>query len=180
MLSRPRIPPLARDEWTADVAAALEPLAAKGRLLNIIATIWRHPALARALGGLGGHLMGQSTLAPREREIVILRVAAVAKCDYEWRHHERMARAEGVSEAEIRAIAQGSAAQSLAPAEALLVQAVDELVADHLLGDATWTALAKTHTDQQMMDLVCTIGGYLAFATTANTFGVQIEEAAPA
>ncbi|MBW8815323.1 MAG: carboxymuconolactone decarboxylase family protein [Caulobacterales bacterium] len=179
MLSRPRIPPLTRDEWTADVAAALEPMAARGRLLNVISTIWRHPALARALGGLSGHLMGQSTLAPREREIVILRVAAVARCGYEWSHHERMARAEGLSEAEIRAIAYGSAAQSLAPADALLVQAADELISDHLLGDATWAALAKTHTEQQMMDLVCTVGGYLAFATAANTFGVQLEEAAP-
>ena len=180
MSSRPRIHPLTRDEWTADVAVVLEPLAAKGRLLNIVSTIWRHPALARALAGLGAHLIGQSSLDPREREIVILRVVAVAKCEYEWSHHERMARAEGLSEGEIRAIGSGPADPSLAPTEALLVRAVDELISDHRLGDATWAELAKTHTDQQMMDLVCTVGGYLAFATAANAFGVQLEEAASA
>jgi 4-carboxymuconolactone decarboxylase len=180
MLSRPRIHPLARDEWTPDVAAVLGPMAAKGRLLNIMSTIWRHPALARALGGLGAHLMGQSSLAPREREILILRVAALAKCGYEWGHHERIARAEGLTEPEIRGIGGATSGQLLAPADELLVQAVDELITDHLLSDATWAALAKTHTDQQMMDLVCTVGGYLAFATAANSFGVQREETAPA
>jgi hypothetical protein len=29
-----------------------------------------------------------------------------------------------------------------------------------------------------MMDLVCTVGGYLALATAANSFGVQIETVA--
>ena len=180
MPSRPRIHPLAREEWTADVAAALQPLAAKGPLLNIVSTMWRHPALARAWTVFGGHLIGQSSLAPREREIVILRVVAMANCGYEWSHHHRIGRAEGLSEAEIGAIAKGSARDALAPADELLVEAVDELILDHLIGDATWAALAKTHTEQQMMDLVSTVGGYLALATAANSFGVQTDEAVAA
>jgi 4-carboxymuconolactone decarboxylase len=178
MLSRPRIHPLASDEWTPEVAAALEPQAARGRVLNIVSTMWRHPSLARAWTALGAHMIAQSSLAPREREILILRVAATANCAYELSHHQRLGRAEGLTAAEIGAITNGSPGETLAQADGLLVQAVDELISDHLVSDGTWAALAKTHTDQQMMDLVCTVGGYLALATAANSFGVQIESVA--
>ena len=60
----------------------------------------------------------------------------------------------------------------------MVVQAVDDLTADYTVSEATWAELGQVFTDEQRMDLVFTIGGYLLLAMAVNTFGVQEEHMA--
>jgi hypothetical protein len=57
----------------------------------------------------------------------------------------------------------------------LVIQAVDDLTADRTISQTIWEELGRVFTDQQRMDLVFTIGGYLLLAMAVNTFGVQDE-----
>ena len=41
-----------------------------------------------------------------------------------------------------------------------MLQATDELIADALVGDATWAVLAAELDTHQLMDLVFTVGAY--------------------
>ena len=56
-----------------------------------------------------------------------------------------------------------------------MIQAVDDLIADNTITQATWEELGQVFTDDQRMDLVFTIGGYFLLAMAVNTFGVQDE-----
>ena len=41
-----------------------------------------------------------------------------------------------------------------------MLRAVDELIGDAMVSDATWQTLAAEFDDQQLMDLVFTVGAY--------------------
>ena len=79
-------------------AGALAPELGMGRVLNIFATLARHPKLLKRWLVFGDHVLGKSTLSAREREIAILRVGWLCRCEYEWGQHVVIGRMVGLSE----------------------------------------------------------------------------------
>ena len=58
----------------------------------------------------------------------------------------------------------------------VLLRAVDELVGDHFMSDATWSLLARRFGQTQLIDLVFTVGQYAMVSMALNSFGVQLED----
>ena len=98
----PRIAPLPPQRWPREMKDALAPLSAErygrppqppGRPkgLNVLGTFAHHPTLAAAFMQFNAHVMHTTTLTERQRELVVLRVATVYHCDYEWAQHEIIA-----------------------------------------------------------------------------------------
>ena len=114
-----------------------------------------------------------ATLSPTQRELLILRVAWRTHSGYEWNQHVRMGADAGLTPAQLEAVAQGPSAAVWSPLERVLLTAVDEIVDDHVLGDATWGALASNLGPAQMFELLFVIGGYLCLAGVLNSIGVQ-------
>jgi 4-carboxymuconolactone decarboxylase len=172
-----RLAPLPDDEWDEQAHAALSRFLPADRRNargagNALATLIRHPDLAKAFLGFSGHLLGRSTLPARLRELAILRVAARRGCAYEWTHHVKLAADAGLSDKEIEEAGQGRAAGEL---DRAVLTAVDELDRDSTLSDPTWAALALHLDERQRMDLVFTIGAYCTLAMAFNSFGVEPE-----
>jgi alkylhydroperoxidase family enzyme len=172
---QPRIRPLAESEWTEEIRDVL-PTSGSGRALNIFTTLARHPKLLKRWLVFGGHVLGKSTLSPRDRELVILRTGYRCKSEYEWGQHAIIARHVGISEEEIRRVTRAPDAGGWDPFEALLLRAADELHDQQTITDATWDALAARYDERQMMDLVFTIGQYTLVSMALNAFGVQRDE----
>jgi 4-carboxymuconolactone decarboxylase len=172
-----RLSPLPEDQWDERVRAALATLLPEKRLNprgagNALATLVRHPDLTEAFLAFSGHLLVRSTLPPRVRELVILRIARRRDCGYEWAHHVRMATKVGLTEAEIDAAGRGEATGEL---ESTVLTAADELDDTSTLSDKTWSLLGEHLDEHQRMDLVLTIGAYCMVAMAFNAFGVEPE-----
>jgi alkylhydroperoxidase family enzyme len=184
----PRITPLPRDEWTDEVfqgIAALMPAGvdrplrrrkggSKGH--NVLGTLARHPQLMRAYHTFNGHILFTSSLDARQRELLILRVAALREATYEWEQHVVLAEEAGISEQEIARIADGPDAPGWSVEDAAMLRAVDELVVDAMITDATWAALSETMDEHQLMDLVFTVGAYDLLAMAFRSFRVQLDD----
>src|SRR5262245_38631090 len=112
-----RVPPLAPSELTEEMKDALGARITSGRLLNIYTTLARHPELLKRWLVFASHVLGSSTLAPRDREILILRTGYRCKSEYEWGQHARIGRMVGLTDDELRRIAQGPDAPGWAPAD---------------------------------------------------------------
>lgn len=185
-----RIPPRDRSDWDDDVRAALSslrppasataggstPPAARSErpasgILGIFA--W-HPELTRGWLQFNNHLF-HSTLSGRVRELVTVRIAWLRDGEYEWAQHVRMARACGLTDEEIDAIAVGPDAPVWKPLDAALLRAVDELCHERYISDATWTELSSELSRQELMDVVFTVGAYDLLAMAMNTFGLQMD-----
>ncbi|HET7653315.1 MAG TPA: carboxymuconolactone decarboxylase family protein [Acidimicrobiales bacterium] len=188
---RPRLAPLPPPEWPAsmrDALAALRPPNPRHPFperrddrpkgLNVLGTLARHPELTRAFHTFNGHVLFATTLTPRQRELVVLRVAAVRAADYEWAQHAVLAGDAGITDDEVARIHAGAIGvdDAWSPLEAALLRAVDELVADALVSDQTWTTLASELDDRQLMDVVFTVGAYDLLAMAFRTFGVPLDD----
>lgn len=169
-----RVPPLPAEEWDEAVDQALATMPPERRnpelAGNLLATMVRHPELTRAFLRFNFHLLYKSTLSPRLRELTVLRVAHLTGCEYEWRHHVRMGRREGLTDEVIDALQRGDACDEL---DRAVLRAVDELQDKATVSDETWALLSEHLEERQLMDLVFTIGCYGALAMAINTFGVE-------
>jgi 4-carboxymuconolactone decarboxylase len=173
-----RLPPLPGDQWDQKERDALGVLLPEHRLNprgagNALSTLVRHPRLTRRFLPFSGYMMMRSTLPARLREMAILRVARLRGCAYEWTEHVKLAAAEGLSEKEIEAAGRGEAEGAL---EAAVLAAVGELERDSNVSDRTWAALGEHLGEQQLMDLVFTVGTYGLLAMAFNTFGVEPDD----
>jgi alkylhydroperoxidase family enzyme len=81
----------------------------------------------------------------------------------------------GITAAEIGRIAEAPNAPGWSPLEQAMLTAVDELVADATITDATWAALSTELDTQQLMDLVFTVGAYELLAMAINSFGIELD-----
>lgn len=184
----PRIPPLAPRDWPEEMQAALaalrpesprhpfpprDPSRPKG--LNVLGTLAHHPQLARAFHTFNGHVLFGTTLTPRQRELLVLRVATVRECDYEWAQHTLLADDAGISPDEVDRVRAGAEAPGWNPLDAALLRTVDELLRDAEISDTTWAALADGLDEQQRMDVVFTVGAYDLLAMALKSFGVELD-----
>lgn len=175
-LSEPRISPITKAEWGEEERALLEALDQEGRLLNVYRTLGRHPKLFERFRTFGGYILGESTLPPRERELLILRIGWLCRAEYEFGRHALLGKRNGLTDTDIGRIIEGRYADGLTAFDATLLRAVDELHSDAFLSDGTWLALSKRYNTHQLMDLVFTVGQYNMVSMALNTFGVQLEE----
>lgn len=169
-----RLRPLPADEWPAALDEIKQRLGTP--LLNIHSTMAHHPALVEAWMPYRYHIVRDSSLKPRHRELLVLRTAVNCAAGYEWEHHIVRGREAGLSDQEIERVKDGSDADGWHPAEAALLAAADECKRDAKLGDDTYRTLAGHFDDQQILDIISTVGVYLTIAVMVNTFDTPMED----
>ncbi|MBV9411348.1 MAG: carboxymuconolactone decarboxylase family protein [Acidimicrobiia bacterium] len=143
--------------------------------LNVLGTLAHHPELTRAFNTFNGHVQFATTLSPRQRELLVLRVAHLRHAAYEWAQHVVLAGDAGVTAAEVARVAEAPSAPEWSPLERAMLTAVDELVADAMITDDTWSALSTELDEPQRMDLVFTVGAYELLAMAFNSFGIELD-----
>ncbi|MEM7016580.1 MAG: carboxymuconolactone decarboxylase family protein [Pseudomonadota bacterium] len=178
-VSEPRIKPLEQDEWNETAQEIMKPMVAQGRIYNIFKTLTNHPDLMRRWMVFANHILGKSTLDPREREIAILRIGYLCEAEYEWGQHVLIGKDCGLTDDEIQMIKAGPGAEGWSEKDRLLMQATDDLHKDAHVSDATWAGLEKHYSTQQLMDIVFTVGQYNMVSMVLNSFGVQLDDFLP-
>jgi alkylhydroperoxidase family enzyme len=180
-MSSPRVAPISTADAPLDVTEELArwmPPQSDMEPLALFRTLVRHLPLAQAMRPLGSFLLGRErTLGKREREIVIDRVCARCGCEYEWGVHATVfGAAAGLDDVQLRATARGPATDpAWTPADALLVQLVDELHDTARVSDTLWTALASRWSQPQLLELLTLAGWYHVIAYVANGARVPLE-----
>ena len=174
-----RIKPLEEKDWTPVERELLAPIKAeRGTVPNIYKTMARHPKLFTPRLTFGRYIQRESSLPPRDREILICRIAWLSTVEYEWSAHTRIALENGLTTRDLEGVANGSAAEGWSAFDAALMRAAEELYTNVFISDETWNALSKRYDSHQMMDLVMTVGGYHMLAMALRSFGVQLEPGA--
>ena len=152
-------------------------MAARGPVLNVFRTIAQEPEAAKAFLAWGGYILSKRNgLAPREREIAILRTGYLCRSGYEWTQHVRIgldARADRGRGGGDQGRPVRSELERAGPADPAGVgRALPRQVR---LATPTWAALGRTLSQKQLMDLVFTVGQYTQVSMFLNSFGVQLD-----
>ena len=175
-LDAPRLKPIPQADWSDEVQKILQPNVEQGSVFNIFKTLAHHPDLLRRWLVFGNHVLFKSTLPPRERELVILRIGWLCEAEYEWAQHVKIGKDAGLTDVEIERIKAGPNARGWNEPDTLLLQATDELRRDAFISDATWKGLSAHFDTKQLMDVVFAVGQYNLVSMALNTLGVQLDD----
>ncbi len=143
--------------------------------LNVFKMLFHSPNMAPGYFSLAEGILRGNTLPGPLRELVILRVGNLYDAPYELFHHERLARAAGLSEAGINGARVGAGAEGLTDEERALITWTDSIVNHHeLVGQQREDAVAR-YGYKGLMDIVMTVGFYQLVCNYLRTFDIAIE-----
>lgn len=174
-MSTPRIAPGRREDvglLTMAIAAVSGRVSGTGPP-NLFLTLGRHRRLFRGWLRFAGRLMPGGRLPRRTTELVILRVAHLRSCAYEFDHHVHLGARVGIGPADVERVQAGPDAEGWSPRERSVLAAVDQLHAHHDVDDPTWAELERHLTEAERIELVLLVGHYELLATAIGTLRIQ-------
>ncbi|GAB5445363.1 carboxymuconolactone decarboxylase family protein [Gymnodinialimonas sp.] len=164
--------PLPVPAWPEALSDLVDTFAGR---LNVYRTMAHHPALVRAWADLRQHVVLDSSLGPARSEVVILRAATRLNSTYEWDHHVSRARAIGFDDARIASLR--GPLTAMAPEDATIALAVDEVTDAARLSPETLADLTALTGAQGVLDLFATVGFYSTLAFIVNTYHTPLDRA---
>ena len=167
-----RIPYLDKSDLSADDQDLL------ARDLNIYKAIANSPGGARNFGRMGRYIRHESPLDPRLRELAILQVGYLARSPYEYSHHIEIGRDFGVTDDDLRALAEESAGRQsgLEPLARAVLKAAREMTTEFAVSDETYAVLERDLDAECLTDLVLTIGFYNGVVRILASLQIDVEE----
>jgi alkylhydroperoxidase family enzyme len=143
---------------------------------NILGVIGNHPALLKGVYPMLSAL-GEGKLPLRDSELVVLGVAYVLRSRYEWAHHVAIGAKAGLSEEEIARVRIGPDALGWSEHDAALLRVVAELLGPEArVSDRTWRQLSAAYDEQQLLEVLVTVGSYAMLAYIISSCDVAIED----
>jgi alkylhydroperoxidase family enzyme len=140
------------------------------------ATLARQPDMFDAYMQFGLEAIAAAALGRRERELLILRTGWLCGAPYQFGEHVKTARAIGMTGEEIERIKRGSAAAGWGDADRALLAAAEELRADAMVSDATWSALAAHFGPRELIEVLMVVGHYHVTAFVQNTLRFRLND----
>jgi alkylhydroperoxidase family enzyme len=173
--TEPRIAPLEPHEWTPELRARLDPTGSGRRVANVFRTFVRNPPADALRNAVGTHIRDGTTLTPRQRELLLMRIGVLCRSEYEWAAHMRVGKGIGMTDADVERIARGPDAPGGDALETALLRAADELYRDDRISDETWARLEARLDTRQLLDVLIAVGGYRTASMAINSAGVQLD-----
>jgi 4-carboxymuconolactone decarboxylase len=149
-----------------------------GRLEGPFNAFLLQPRLGAALQALGASVRYDTGLDDRCREIAILTVAAHWRSDFEWYAHEAVARAAGLTEADLSAIRDGRP-DALSGPDAVVARTTTALLTRGDLTDPEYRTATDHLGPGGLFELLTLIGYYATLALQLRVFRVPAPDAAP-
>lgn len=138
-------------------------------------TMGRQHKLFRGWLRFAGRLMPGGSLPRRDTELVILRVAHLRNCAYEFSHHVRLSKRAGVTSDDIERIKAG-ALDGWHGRDLALLSAVDALIAERDLDDAAWKELREFLDESETIEFLLLVGHYDMLATFLGTLRIEPDQ----
>lgn len=138
-------------------------LAARGRITPLYQVLLNSAPLVEGWEAMLTAIRQKTSLAPRVRELVILRVAVLNRAPYEFEAHVPHARAAGLSDAAIERLRAGAvpdAAQELDAGQRGALALTDAMTRDIEVADAVFEPLRAHFDEQALVELAATVAAY--------------------
>ena len=128
----------------------------------------------------GTMLLTATVLAPRLRELIIIRIGHLQNSPYEVAQHDPIARSLGVTDVQLAAVEKGETTADLGFSETEIVAltAVNELLADKKVSDQTFSGLHGHLGDRGAVEMFLLVAQYAGLALFLNALQVDIDPTA--
>jgi 4-carboxymuconolactone decarboxylase len=173
-----RMPPIPADKMSETQKKVVADVVSgpRGRLSPPFVPVLRSPELLARLQKVGEYLIYHNSLDPRIFELCVMMLARQWTQQFEWRHHYPLALKAGIGQDTLDAIAEGRRPAALAQDEAIAYDFVSEVLANKSVSDATYARFLGRFGEQNVTDLIGTMGFYTSIAMVANVDRTPIED----
>lgn len=171
----PRLAP-ATPPWSEAIGRALAPVTQPGReALLLFRVMARDERLFSRF--FGGGLLDKGHLSLRQREIVIHRICALNRAEYEWGVHAAIfAERAGLGPAELAATIHGDATSACWTAdEALLIELCDVTSRTATIPPDLWQRLEAALGELAVLELLMLCGFYRTVSLLVNGLALPAE-----
>jgi len=132
----------------------------RGRVGNIWRALLNTPQLADRILLLADELRHGTSIEKRYRELAVLTVGRVTKCDYEFDHHWNAALKAGIPRSHLDALHEFESSSLFDERDRSVMRFAVEATKNLTVSDATWEALHKHFGVEQAMEIVLTVSWY--------------------
>ena len=146
-----------------------------GKPVNLYRALGNHPALAAAWTEFANSIRHDSATPRSLRELMILRTAQIARSEYEWAHHLRMARKAGVSEERIAAVANWRGSKEFDAKERAALALTEAVMACNVT-DAVHAEVKRHFSDAEFVELSLTAGFYAMVSRMLDAMRVELDD----
>ena len=146
-----------------------------GNPVNLYRALGNHGPLAAAWTEFANSIRHDSRTPRDLREIMILRTAQIARSEYEWAHHLRMARKAGVSEAKIAALAGWRDSKEFDARERAAIALTEAVMACNVT-DEVHAEVKKHFSDAEFVELCLTAGFYAMVSRMLDALRVELDD----
>lgn len=177
----PRIEPVS--ELTEDLLAVIAPPAGyeakAGDVPLMYSMLLHNVGFLKCFKPMSSYFIQEGILAPRLRELAILRIAWLNQFPFIWGEHVEWAYRVGMTADEIERVTIGSAAEPWSALDQAVLAAVEELFANGIISDATWAQLAAELPDDALIEIPAVTGQYQTLGYLQNSLRLPLWETNP-
>ena len=169
---------LVKENEHPELADLVEKLRAgrRGRLLNIYRTLLNSPALAESWFNHSNAVRWKTTLDGRLREIVIIRIGYLARCEYVLRQHvPALALADGLTREECDALADWQGSKFFTARERAALTYADTMTREVAVRDDVFSGVSRHFDDRALVELTVLIASYNMNARVLQALAVDLE-----
>lgn len=131
----------------------------RSSLPNLYKMLLNSPPVAEGWLNYLTAIRQKSSLPPRLRELLILRVAVLNEADYEFEQHLPIALRAGCDERQVEGVKAGDFT-ALDGAERAAMAYCDEMTRAIRVRDATFAAVRQAYDDKAIVEITATIAAY--------------------
>ena len=135
----------------------------------------RAPHLGDPAQRLGGRIRFRTSLPENLKEVAICTVGAFHRSKFEFAAHARLAQVAGVGAEPLEQLQKGEP-PLFEGDEALAWQVADQLLKQHRISEETYQQMVAVIGEEQMIELVMTVGYYCLISHTLNAFEIQVTD----
>ncbi len=128
----------------------------------------RSPDVADRVQKVGEYVRFQTTIPATLNEMAILMTGRFWGAQFEFWAHRRLARAAGLADAIIDAIAEGRRPPAMSEDERIVYDFCTELFRDKTVSDAAFAAVSRRFGEQGVIDLIAAVGYYSTVSMVLN------------
>jgi len=146
-----------------------------GAIINLQIATGHAPKFTRAASAMAFTIRFDAKTPRRLLELIIMRTAQIAGSDYEINQHTPFMKMCGYSDAQLAALPSWRTSTLFDDKQRAMLGYVEEMTHGGDVDDATFAALEKFFTPEEIVEITYTIGSYYANGLLTKALRIQIE-----
>jgi AhpD family alkylhydroperoxidase len=152
------------------------PLFGRPFVLNPMRALAHSPVLLRRVSSLGNAMLKDLALDPKLRELAVLQLFRVNRCDYGFQQHVIIGKAAGLNDKQIANVGAYRTYPYYGDDERLVLEYAETVTRDVTVPDELFIRIRERFSDQEIVELTMVIAYWNMMSRFLMPLQIEIEE----